>query len=78
MSMVRTACRGSQTPTNYPALISINRLIVTHQDVQQLELYCKQLYESSNPGEAEKALVAFQDSPDALPRCQQLLDRAGT
>lgn len=44
--------------------------------MQQLELFCKQLYESNNPGEAEKALVAFQDAPDALPKCQQLLDRA--
>lgn len=42
----------------------------------QLELFCKQLYESSNPADAEKALVAFQESPDALPKCQQLLDRA--
>lgn len=42
----------------------------------QLELFCKQLYESSNPAEAEKALVAFQDCPDALAKCQQLLDRA--
>lgn len=39
-------------------------------------MFCKQLYESNNPGEAEKALVAFQDAPDALPKCQQLLDRA--
>lgn len=43
--------------------------------VQQLELFCKQLYQSNNPGEAEKSLVAFQDSPDALSKCQELLDR---
>lgn len=36
------------------------------------------MYESQDGAiraEAEKALVAFQDSIDALPKCQQLLDR---
>lgn len=48
------------------------------QDIQQLELLCNQMYQaqdSSIRSEAEKALVAFQDSCDALPKCQQLLDR---
>lgn len=38
---------------------------------------CKQMYEAqdSSRSEAEKALVAFQNSPDALPKCQMLLDR---
>lgn len=48
------------------------------QDVQQLEILCKQLYEFQDANirsEAEKALVAFQDSPDALAKCQLLLDR---
>ncbi|XP_044735322.1 exportin-7 isoform X2 [Chrysoperla carnea] len=47
-------------------------------EVRQLELLCKQLYESQDPAaraEAEKALVVFQDSPDTLPKCQLLLDR---
>ncbi|XP_037051893.1 ran-binding protein 16 [Bradysia coprophila] len=47
-------------------------------DIQQLELLCKQMYQaqdSSIRSEAEKALVAFQDSCDALPKCQLLLDR---
>jgi len=46
--------------------------------VQQLELLCKQLYESANSGvraEAEKALVNFQNAPDTLAKCQLLLDR---
>jgi len=37
------------------------------QEVQQLEVLCKQLYESQDPNqmsEAEKALVNFQNSSD--------------
>ncbi|OXA43995.1 Exportin-7 [Folsomia candida] len=49
------------------------------QEIQQLELLCKHLYESSDPiqrQEAEKTLVEFQNSPDSLVRCQLLLERA--
>ncbi|PSN46003.1 Exportin-7 [Blattella germanica] len=48
------------------------------QEVRQLELLCKQLYESqdsSHRAEAEKALVGFQNAPDTLSKCQLLLDR---
>ncbi|XP_024219756.1 exportin-7 isoform X1 [Halyomorpha halys] len=48
------------------------------QEVRQLELLCKQLYESNDPSlrtEAEKTLVNFQNSPDSLSKCQLLLDR---
>lgn len=48
------------------------------QEVRQLELLCKQLYESQDSGhraEAEKALVGFQNAPDTLTKCQLLLDR---
>jgi len=48
------------------------------QEVRQLELLCKQLYESQNPAnraEAEKALVGFQNAPDTLSKCQLLLVR---
>lgn len=47
------------------------------QDVVQLEIMCKQMYEGENASrsEAEKVLVAFQNSLDALPKCQLLLDR---
>lgn len=48
------------------------------QEVRQLELLCKQLYESQDSthrAEAEKALVAFQNTPDTLTKCQLLLDR---
>lgn len=49
-----------------------------HQEVRQLELLCKQLYESQDSAhraEAEKALVNFQNAPDTLTKCQMLLDR---
>ncbi|XP_055389487.1 ran-binding protein 16 isoform X2 [Condylostylus longicornis] len=48
-------------------------------EIQQLEVLCKQLYESADSiirAEAEKALVSFVGAPDALPKCQMLLDRA--
>ncbi|XP_055712630.1 ran-binding protein 16 isoform X3 [Phlebotomus papatasi] len=48
-------------------------------EIHQLELVCKEMYESTDHArraEAEKTLVAFQDSPDALTQCQLLLDRA--
>lgn len=41
-------------------------------------MLCKQLYESQNPAnraEAEKALVVFQNAPNALSKCQLLLQR---
>ncbi|XP_066147042.1 exportin-7 isoform X1 [Euwallacea fornicatus] len=48
------------------------------QEIIQIKLLCKQLYESEDSAtrsEAEKALVVFQESPDALTKCQVLLDR---
>ncbi|XP_077291179.1 ran-binding protein 16 isoform X2 [Arctopsyche grandis] len=48
------------------------------QEVRQIELLCKQLYEAQDATlrqEAEKALVGFQESNDTLGRCQALLDR---
>ncbi|XP_071447745.1 exportin-7 isoform X2 [Hetaerina americana] len=47
-------------------------------ELRQLELLCKQLYESQDrlqQIEAEKALVRFQNSPDTLSKCQLLLER---
>ncbi|CAH0403871.1 unnamed protein product [Chilo suppressalis] len=49
------------------------------QEVIQIEVLCKQLYESQDPAvrdQAEKAVVAFQESPDTLSKCQALLERA--
>ncbi|CAB3261177.1 unnamed protein product [Arctia plantaginis] len=49
------------------------------QEVIQIELLCKQLYESQDPAvreQAEKAVVGFQESLDTLSKCQALLERA--
>ena len=46
---------------------------------QQVEVLCKQLYESTDSAArvaAEKALVEFSSSPDCLNRCKLLMDRA--
>ena len=46
---------------------------------QQVEVLCKQLYESTDSSArvaAEKALVEFSSSPDCLNRCKLLMDRA--
>lgn len=48
------------------------------QEMVQLELLCKRLYEatdSNQRAEAEKALVNFSSSPDCLTKCQLLLER---
>ncbi|XP_074643906.1 exportin-7-like [Tubulanus polymorphus] len=48
------------------------------QELAQLEVLCKQLYETADANirsEAEKALVLFTNSPDCLNRCQLLLER---
>ena len=44
-----------------------------------MEILCKQLYEATDSvlrSNAEKTLVQFVSSQDALPKCQMLLDRA--
>lgn len=44
-------------------------MVWQHQEVIRVEALCKQLYESQDTAartEAEKALVAFQNSPDSL------------
>ena len=48
------------------------------QELAQLEILCKQLYESSDAGlrgQAEKALISFTESPDCLQKCQFVLER---
>ncbi|CAG9574874.1 unnamed protein product [Danaus chrysippus] len=49
------------------------------QEVIRIEHLCKQLYESQDPhlrDQAEITVVNFQESPDALSKCQALLERA--
>ena len=48
------------------------------QELAQLEVLCKQLYETASTEQrtaAEKALVNFTNSPDCLNKCQLLLER---
>jgi len=54
-------------------------LIGLLQEIVQLELFAKQLYETTNPAaraEVEKTLVQFAAAPDCLNKCQLLLERA--
>lgn len=57
--------------------ISFDSSFLKQQEIIQLEIMCKQMYEGQGGSrtEAEKVLVAFQNSLDALPKCQLLLDR---
>lgn len=53
--------------------------LLISQEVQQLELFCKQFYECTDPSirsKAEKILFEFLDDRDALQKCQILLDRS--
>ncbi|GAA6229323.1 exportin-7-like [Lates japonicus] len=48
------------------------------EGLAQLEILCKQLYETTDTAvrhQAEKALVEFTNSPDCLSKCQLLLER---
>ncbi|TNN44937.1 Exportin-7 [Liparis tanakae] len=54
------------------------RVPVRPQGLAQLEILCKQLYETTDTAvrhQAEKALVEFTNSPDCLSKCQLLLER---
>uniref|UniRef100_A0A4W3II03 Exportin 7 n=1 Tax=Callorhinchus milii TaxID=7868 RepID=A0A4W3II03_CALMI len=56
-------------------------LYVLLQSLAQLEILCKQLYETTETStrlEAEKALVEFTNSADCLNKCQLLLERGSS
>ena len=58
--------------------LSTNLSTDFEQELAQLELLCKQLYEVTDSVErskAEAALIVFSNSPDCLQKCQQLLER---
>ena len=49
------------------------------QEIQQIELLCNQMYESSDQGErskAERAMLEFSNSTNCLRKCQLLIERA--
>ncbi|XP_067899254.1 ran-binding protein 17-like isoform X2 [Heterodontus francisci] len=51
------------------------------QDLAQLEILCKQLYEATDPAQrlqAEKALIELTESPECLSKCQLLLEQGTT
>ncbi|KAA0703852.1 Exportin-7 [Triplophysa tibetana] len=52
-----------------------------HWSLAQLEILCKQLYETTDTTtrvQAEKALVEFTNNPDCLSKCQLLLERGSS
>ncbi|XP_072446318.1 ran-binding protein 17-like [Chiloscyllium punctatum] len=52
--------------------------MIWNQDLAQLEIICKQLYEATDPAQrlqAEKALIELTESPECLSKCQLLLER---
>uniref|UniRef100_A0A8D3E9P0 Exportin 7 n=1 Tax=Scophthalmus maximus TaxID=52904 RepID=A0A8D3E9P0_SCOMX len=56
-------------------------LSVCLSGLAQLEILCKQLYETTDTTvrhQAEKALVEFTNSPDCLSKCQLLLERGSS
>lgn len=49
--------------------------------IQQIELLCKQMYESSDPNErskAERAMLEFGSSPNCLDKCRALIERSSS
>ncbi|XP_027043179.1 exportin-7-like [Pocillopora damicornis] len=51
------------------------------QEIAQLDLLCKQLYEATDTvtrNAAERALSTFTNSPDCLTKCQYLLERGSS
>ena len=53
-------------------------LCFSWQEIAQLDLLCKQLYEATDTATrnaAERALSTFTNSPDCLTKCQYLLER---
>lgn len=69
-----------QSSVNAYRVSSCNKVLssVSVQGLAQLEILCKQLYETTDTAvrhQAEKALVEFTNSPDCLSKCQLLLER---
>jgi len=54
---------------------------IQEQEIQQIELLCKQMYESTDPTErskAERAMLEFSSSPGCLNKCQVLMERSSS
>uniref|UniRef100_A0A7N6BQD9 Importin N-terminal domain-containing protein n=1 Tax=Anabas testudineus TaxID=64144 RepID=A0A7N6BQD9_ANATE len=62
-------------------LVSLFHVVKKFSGLAQLEILCKQLYETTDTAvrhQAEKALVEFTNSPDCLSKCQLLLERGNS
>lgn len=58
-----------------------HRQDIQEQEIQQIELLCKQMYESADPVErskAERAMLEFGTSPGCLEKCQILIERSSS
>lgn len=56
-------------------------MLMSDQEIQQIELLCKHMYESTNPAErneAERAMLEFGSSPDCPNKCQILIERSSS
>jgi len=61
--------------------IQVRNDLNEEQEIQQLELLCKQMYESTHSNErtkAERAMLEFSNSNDSLRKCQLLIERANS
>uniref|UniRef100_T1JH36 Gamma-tubulin complex component 2 n=1 Tax=Strigamia maritima TaxID=126957 RepID=T1JH36_STRMM len=70
--------RGAACWMELMKVLGVMKTEMADEQVTQLELLCKQLYESTDASqrtEAEKTLVNFANNPDCLSKCQLLLER---
>lgn len=68
----------THTPITHKGMCDI-AYTITIQQLAQLELLCRELYESHDPdvrAQAEKTLVGFTESQDSLPQCQLILEQS--
>lgn len=68
-----------KTPFSIVFVVQASLIIcLSLQEIAQLDLLCKQLYEATDTvtrNAAERALSTFTNSPDCLTKCQYLLER---
>uniref|UniRef100_A0A8B9L057 Exportin 7 n=1 Tax=Astyanax mexicanus TaxID=7994 RepID=A0A8B9L057_ASTMX len=70
-----------QCLAKYLYVLNVCLCVCALQSLAQLEILCKQLYETTDTStrlQAEKALVEFTNSPDCLSKCQLLLERGSS
>lgn len=73
--------QNGQAHLSFQPLITNQNQDIQEQEIQHIELLCKQMYESTDPVErnkAERAMIEFGQSPDCLRKCQILIERANS